>query len=197
MGLIRIRTLQPIDAEPLLKFELKNRQWFERHIDARSATFYSLEGVTEHIASYLAGLDKGTWHPFVIKDSQGNIVGRANLKDINISERSAEIGYRIAESACGQGLATLAVRRLIQEARSHWNLTRLVANVYAGNIGSARVLQRCGFSIKHVIRQQEVERNYQFVLSIDDSSLYESARYQKVTAQFQLIFLITKSILNK
>ena len=52
MGPIRIRTLQPIDAEPLLKFELENRQWFERHIDARSSAFYSLEGVTEHIASY-------------------------------------------------------------------------------------------------------------------------------------------------
>ena len=102
-------------------------------------------------------------------------MGRANLKDINFLERSAEVGYRIAESACGQGLATLAVRRLIQEARSHWNLTRLVAYVYAGNIGSAKVLQRCGFSLKHVILQQEIERVYQFVLSINDSSLYESA----------------------
>ncbi|MBD8543810.1 GNAT family N-acetyltransferase [Oxalobacteraceae sp. CFBP 8761] len=175
MGPIRIRTLQPIDAEPLLKLELENRQWFERHIDARSSAFYSLEGVTEHIASYLAGLDNGIWHPLVIEDSEGKIVGRANLKDINVLERSAEVGYRIAESACGQGLATLAVRRLIQEARSHWNLTRLVANVYAGNIGSAKVLQRCGFSLKHVILQQEIERVYQFVLSINDSSLYESA----------------------
>jgi ribosomal-protein-alanine N-acetyltransferase len=175
MGPIRIRTLQPIDTEPLLTFELENRQWFERHIDARSSAFYSLEGVTEHIASYLAGLDNGTWHPLIIEDFYGKIVGRANLKDINILERSAEVGYRIAESACGQGLATLAVRWLIQEARSRWNLTRLVANVHAGNIGSAKVLQRCGFSIKHVLRQQEVERSYQFVLSINDSSLYGSA----------------------
>ncbi|MBD8722510.1 GNAT family N-acetyltransferase [Oxalobacteraceae sp. CFBP 13708] len=175
MGPIRIRTLQPIDAEPLLKFELENRQWFERHIDARSSAFYSLEGVTEHIASYLAGLDNEIWHPLVIEDSEGKIVGRANLKDINVLERSAEVGYRIAESACGQGLATLAVRRLIQEARSHWNLSLLVANVHAGNLGSAKVLQRCGFSIKHVILQQEIKRNYQFVLLINDSSLYESA----------------------
>ena len=177
MGPIRIRTLQPIDAESLLKFELENRQWFERHIDARSSAFYSLEGVTEHIASYLAGLDNRTWHPLVIEDSEGNIVGRANLKDINLLERSAEVGYRIAERACGQGLATLAVRRLIQEARSHWNLSLLVANVHAGNTGSAKVLQRCGFSIKHVILQQEIERNYQFVLSINDSSLYESVGF--------------------
>jgi ribosomal-protein-alanine N-acetyltransferase len=166
---LKIRTLQSIDAAPLLKFELENRQWFERHIDARSATFYSMDGVTEHIASYLSGLVNGTWHPFVIEDSDGNIVGRANLKDIDRSERSAEIGYRIAESACGQGLATLAVRRLIQEAQSRWNLTRLVANVYAGNMGSAKVLQRCGFSIEQVSHQKEAEDNYFFVLSINDN----------------------------
>jgi ribosomal-protein-alanine N-acetyltransferase len=169
MGPLKIRTLQSIDAEPLLRFELENRQWFERHIDARSATFYSMDGVTQHIASYLSGLANGTWHPFVIEDSDGNIVGRANLKDIDRSERSAEIGYRIAESACGQGLATLAVRRLIQEARSRWNLTRLVANVYAGNIGSAKVLQRCGFSIEQVSHQNEAEDGYFFVLSINDN----------------------------
>lgn len=166
---LKIRTLQSIDAEPLLKFELENRQWFERHIDARSATFYSMDGVTQHIASYLSGLANGTWHPFVVEDSDGNIVGRANLKDIDRSERSAEIGYRIAESACGQGLATLAVRRLIQEARSRWNLTRLVANVYAGNMGSAKVLQRCGFSIEQVSHQKEAEDNYFFMLSINDN----------------------------
>ena len=169
MGPFQIRTLQSIDVELLLKFEMENRQWFERHIDARSATFYSMDGVTEHIASYLSGLANGTWHPFVIEDSDGNIVGRANLKDIDRSERSAEIGYRIAESACGQGLATLAVRRLIQEARSRWNLTRLVANVYAGNMGSAKVLQRCGFSIEQVSHQKEAEDNYFFMLSINDN----------------------------
>ena len=167
---LKIRTLQSSDAEQLLKFELENRQWFERHIDARSADFYSVEGVTEHIASYLSGLADGTWHPLVIEDSDGQIVGRANLKDIAIAERSAEIGYRIAERACGQGLATLAVRRLIQEARSRWNLTRLVANVYAENIGSAKVLQRCGFVIEHVSHQQETQDDYRFVLSINGNS---------------------------
>ena len=170
MGPFQIRTLRSIDAELLLKFEMENRQWFERHIEARSAAFYSFEGVTEHIASYLSGLDNGTWLPLVIEDSEGQIVGRANLKAIDIAERSAEVGYRIAESACGQGLATLAVRRLNQEAWSRWNLTRLVANVYAENIGSAKVLQRCGFVIENVSHQQETQDDYRFVLSINVNS---------------------------
>lgn len=166
MGHVKIRTLKSTDAEALLKFELDNRQWFERNVDARSSSFYSLQGVTEHIASYLSGFSNGTWHPFVIEDPDGNIVGRANLKDIDLSGRWAEVGYRIAESACGRGLATLAVRRLIEEAQLRWNLKRLIAKVYAGNLGSAKVLERCGFLIEHISVQEGSEGDYRFVLSI-------------------------------
>lgn len=165
MKSVRIRTLQSTDAEALLTFEVDNREWFERFIDARDAAFYSVQGVTEHIAAYLSDFAAGTWHPFVLEEA-GKIVGRANLKGIDTSERSAEVGYRIAQSACGQGLATLAVRHLIQEAKLHWNLKQLVANVYAANIGSAKVLNRCGFLIEPISRHEGTEHEYRFGLSI-------------------------------
>lgn len=163
---VRIRTLESTDAEALLTFELDNRDWFERHIDARDAAFYSVQGVTEHITAYLSDYAAGTWHPFVIVDSDGKIVGRANLKDIDTSRRSAEVGYRIAQSACGQGLATQAVKHLVQEAQLRWNLKQLIANVYAANIGSAKVLKRCGFLIEHASGQEGTDQEYRFGLSI-------------------------------
>lgn len=163
---VKIRTLHIADSINLLKFELDNREWFERYVDARASSFYSLLGITEHIESYLSGLENGTWHPFVIEDDNGKIVGRANLKDISLSERSAEVGYRIAESACGQGLATLALSRLIEEGKLRWKLKRLVANVYAENIGSANVLKRCGFLVETISKQEGLEDDYRFTLSI-------------------------------
>jgi ribosomal-protein-alanine N-acetyltransferase len=166
MNPVRIRTLQSTDVEALLRFELDNREWFERYIDARDSAFYSVQGVTDHIAAYLSDYAAGTWHPFVIEEPDGKIVGRANLKGIDVSERSAEVGYRIAQSACGQGLATLAVRHLIQQAQLHWNLKQLVANVYAGNIGSAKVLKRCGFLIEQNSWQEGTEHDYRFGLAI-------------------------------
>jgi hypothetical protein len=51
-------------------------------------------------------------------------------------------------------LATLAVKHLIQQAQSHWHLGRLLANVYAENIGSVKVLQRCGFLVDQSRREQ-------------------------------------------
>jgi len=163
---VTIRTLQNNDAEALLTFEMDNREWFERHIDGRGAAFYSVQGVTEHIAAYLSDYAAGTWHPFIIVDAGGKIVGRANLKDINTSARSAEIGYRIAQNACGQGLATRAVRHLIKEAQSHWHLNQLVANVYVDNIGSAKVLERCGFLIEPTSGQTGADQEYRFGLAI-------------------------------
>jgi ribosomal-protein-alanine N-acetyltransferase len=163
---VKIRTLQSIDAEALLTFERDNREWFERHIDPRDSAFYSVQGVTDHIAAYLSEFAAGTWHPFVIEDLGGRIIGRANLKGIDTSQRSAEVGYRIAQNACGQGLATLAVKHLIQEAQLRWNLKQLVANVYAGNTGSAKVLDRCGFLIEHTTRQEGTEHEYRFSLWI-------------------------------
>ncbi|MGF6331440.1 ribosomal-protein-alanine N-acetyltransferase [Pseudomonas sp. BS3782 TE3695] len=166
MSPVRVRILQSTDAEALLAFEMDNREWFERFIDARDAAFYTMQGVTDHIAAYLSGFTAGTWHPFVLEEAGGTIVGRANLKGIDLSARSAEVGYRIAQSACGRGLAKLAVRHLIQEAQLHWNLKQLVANVYAGNIGSAKVLERCGFLIEPLSRQETTEHEYRFDLSI-------------------------------
>ncbi|CAI8891281.1 Acetyltransferase, ribosomal protein N-acetylase [Pseudomonas sp. IT-P44] len=169
METVTIRTLQNTDAEALLTFERDNREWFERHIDARGAAFYSVQGVTEHIAAYLSDYAAGTWHPFVIVDAGGKIVGRANLKDIDTSARSAEVGYRIAQSACAKGLATRAVRHLIEQAQLRWDLNQLVANVYVDNIGSAKVLERCGFVIEQTSRQAGADQEYRFGLSIQTS----------------------------
>lgn len=162
---LKIRELKSTDAEALLAFEIHNRAWFESHIEARDPSFYSLQGVADHIESYLSDFALGAWHPFVIEDSSGSIVGRANLKNINSPQGSAEVGYRIAQHASGQGLATLALRHLIQEAKVRWGLTQLVAYVYKENVGSRKVLGRCGFVLEQP-SGNETGEECRFVLSI-------------------------------
>lgn len=162
----KVRPLNSTDIESLLKFEVENREWFESHIDPRDPSFYSLKGVKEHIENYLDGFAAGNWHPFVIEDENGQIVGRANLKDINLPLGSAEVGYRVARHACGQGLATLALKHLILEAQTRWQLTRLVAEVYEQNSASRIVLERCGFSIEDKPLKDRAYNPWRFILSI-------------------------------
>lgn len=161
-----VRELRKTDAEALLAFEIQNREWFESHIDARDPTFYSLQGVADHIESYLSDFAIGAWHPFVIEDSSERIVGRANLKSINSSTGSAQVGYRIDQRVCGQGLATLALRHLIQEAQMRWGLTQLVAYAYKENFGSIKVLDRCGFLLEPSTCNDKTTDEWRFVLSI-------------------------------
>ncbi|OAB54773.1 GNAT family N-acetyltransferase [Pseudomonas thivervalensis] len=162
----RIRELEMTDVQALLAFEIHNREWFESHIDARAPAFYSWAGVTDHIESYLADFAKGAWHPFVIEDSSGRIVGRANLKGIHSPHGCAEVGYRIDQRVCGQGLATQALKHLIQAARMRWGLTGLVAYVYENNVGSRKVLERCGFVPGALSGGEEIEGGCRFTLSI-------------------------------
>nr|WP_260676520.1 GNAT family N-acetyltransferase [Pseudomonas kilonensis] len=104
--------------------------------------------------------------PFVIEDSSGRIVGRANLKGIHSPHGCAEVGYRIDQRVCGQGLATQALKHLIEAARMRWELTQLVAYVYERNVGSRKVLERCGFVPDALLGREEIESGGRFVLSI-------------------------------
>lgn len=161
-----VRELKMTDAQALLAFEIQNREWFESHIDARDPSFYSLQGVADHIESYLSDFAIGAWHPFVIEDCSQRIVGRANLKSIDSSMGTAQVGYRIDQRACGKGLATLTLRHLIQEARMRWGLAQLVAYAFRENAGSRKVLDRCGFKLEQPSCHDNKGGEDRFVLAI-------------------------------
>ena len=145
MNTLTIRTLRRDDAAPLLAFEQANRAWFERHIDPRPDEFYSVDGIQAHVAQFLGEHQQGRMHPCVIVDEQGELIGRANLKDIDREQGVAEVGYRIGEQQAGKGLATAALRHLIALAQDEWQLASLCAYAIDGNAASVRVLERCGF----------------------------------------------------
>jgi ribosomal-protein-alanine N-acetyltransferase len=161
---LHIRTLQVEDASPLLEFELENRDWFERHVLPRGDAFYCVAGVADHIDECLSAFMAGQMHPCLILDDADKIIGRANLKDIDSSEGTTEIGYRIAQAHVGRGVATYALRHLMDLAYDRWQLTRLLAIVTSSNAASGRVLEKNGFIRKGLetkkceIREQVLDR---------------------------------------
>lgn len=64
---------------------------------------------------------------------------------IEAADGSAELGYRIAQKAAGQGLATAAVREVRELAAAQYELTTLHAKATMDNPASHRVLERNGF----------------------------------------------------
>ncbi|KAL4885476.1 acyl-CoA N-acyltransferase [Aspergillus karnatakaensis] len=87
---------------------------------------------------------------FVIALSSTNeLIGAIGLKlKTDVSYRTVELGYWIAEGYWGKGIAGEAVERFCQWVWSEeqWgHVLRIEAEVFDGNDGSRRVLEKAGF----------------------------------------------------
>ncbi len=133
-------------ADELLRFETDNRTFFEARINSRPADYYSPEGVRAAItlAEREAAEDRG--YQFLVRTGAGELVGRVNLASVRRTHfQMADLGYRMAESACGKGYASEAVRLVLGKAFGELGLVRVEANARVGNEGSVKVLLRNGF----------------------------------------------------
>lgn len=84
---------------------------------------------------------------------EGKAVGSIGIfgKD-DVYEKSAELGYWLAEDYWGKGVMTEAVRRLCKEAFDRFDILRIFAEPFAGNQGSRRVLEKAGFLCEGTMR---------------------------------------------
>lgn len=128
-------------APALLVFERENRAYFAASIPDRGDEFFA-EFDTRH-AQLLEWQAAGTDYFHLLVAERGEVVGRVNLT--KVADGSAELGYRIAQKAAGQGLATAAVRKVRELAATEYGLTRLRARVTLDNPASRKVLEHNGF----------------------------------------------------
>lgn len=84
---------------------------------------------------------------------EGKAAGSAGvfLKD-DVYERSAELGYWLAEAYWGRGIMTEAVRRICREAFARFDIVRIFAEPFDSNLGSRRVLEKAGFTYEGTMR---------------------------------------------
>ena len=70
----------------------------------------------------------------------------------------AELSYWLGPAYWGQGIASEAVRVFIPYVFHERRVRRLEASLFAPNIASARVLEKCGFKQEAVLREAHVDR---------------------------------------
>lgn len=71
----------------------------------------------------------------------------------DVYEKSAELGYWLAEEFWGNGIMTEAVKQLCQEAFDKFDIIRIYAEPFAYNTGSRKVLEKAGFSLEGIMKK--------------------------------------------
>ena len=80
------------------------------------------------------------------------------LKD-DVYKKNIEIGYFIGETYWGMGVATEAVKLLLNYIRQNFNVVRIYAEVFEGNTASMCVLQKNGFYLESIRRKAAVKND--------------------------------------
>jgi ribosomal-protein-alanine N-acetyltransferase len=134
--------VSPEHEAAVLVFERSNRAYFAKSISDRGDSFF--EEFSQRHRELMAEQEAGTCAFYVLVDELGAVVGRFNLYDI--SDGTARVGYRVAERASGQGVATSGLRELCRVAREKFGLLTLTAAASNENVASQRVLLKAGFA---------------------------------------------------
>ena len=114
-----------------------------RYLETRW-TPQTLDSVRAFVADMLASPDRYLFA--ILHGPRAEHVGNIKVGPMNPHHSHADVSYFIGErSAWGRGLATDAIRVASRVGFDRLGLHRLQAGVYAGNVASARALEKAGY----------------------------------------------------
>jgi len=77
----------------------------------------------------------------------------------DVFRKNAEIGYWIGEKYWNKGIATTALKMMVNYAFETFDIHRIYANVFESNIASKKVLKKCGFSQEAHLKKLVIKNN--------------------------------------
>lgn len=151
---ISMRQWQFSDAETL-KNIINNKKILDNLRDGIPYP-YTIENAKEFIAQTL-NAEKGSQYAWAIL-ADGKVTGSIGVfrKD-NIHRRTAEIGYYIAEEYWGMGIMTNVLKSVCKFIFENTDIIRIFAEPFAYNTASCRALEKAGFALEGVLRQNAVK----------------------------------------
>ncbi|WP_291574666.1 GNAT family N-acetyltransferase [Clostridium sp. UBA4548] len=142
---IRIKVLTPNDAEEILNYYKKNRNYLSKFEPHRDEDFYKIETQTQSLIENYKQFFKDEGAHFGIYQGD-KFIGRIRLYNIVYGVfRSGFIGYSIDEAYQGKGYMKEAVSLVVDYGFQFLNLHRIEASTLVENKKSQGVLKGCGF----------------------------------------------------
>jgi RimJ/RimL family protein N-acetyltransferase len=108
---------------------------------------------------YEEGRREGAREAFAVVDGDGEFLGLALVPRIEREARTAELGYIVASSARGRGVATAALELLTEWAFRELEALRLELLITHTNDASKRVAERNGYRREGVLRSFHIKQD--------------------------------------
>jgi RimJ/RimL family protein N-acetyltransferase len=143
--LLRAWTLE--DAPAL--FQILQEKDILRYFPSQAAP--ALEKVQRYINHHLTHWQThGCGHWAVVGQETGAVLGWVGLEYLD-DVKETEVAYLLTDRARGKGLATEAAQASIRFGLEQLRLQKILGLVHSENIASARVLQKCGMSLRQQV----------------------------------------------
>lgn len=153
MPAVQLLPYQNSFLEPFV--EWRNQPLSVQHNPLETMTKAGIAKMLESEGSSLTDLKKHEAYRWFLGLGE-DVVGSVSLKNISHSMGYAEIGYGVGEKYHSKGIATTAVRMLVEKVFAETHLRKLVAYVHHKNQPSRRVLEKLGFREEGLLRQHYV-----------------------------------------
>ncbi|MDP9907226.1 GNAT family N-acetyltransferase [Arthrobacter bambusae] len=142
---VSMRVLRVSDAAALAAAYARNRAYLSPWEPVRPEEYYTVDWQSADIANRLVVHEAEEAYPLGLFDG-GRLVGRFNVAGIVRGPfQSAGLGYWVDCEYARRGLASAAVRAIVEVARDELGLHRIEASTLLHNAASQRVLLKAGF----------------------------------------------------
>lgn len=150
---LHLELIEPRHAEALFRLADQNRRYLRQWLHWLDET-RSVADILDFIRRAQAQLGRNDGFQTALF-YQGDIAGMIGLHGIDWQNRSASLGYWLAEPFQGRGLITQACRSYIGHLFGALDLNRVEIRAATENQRSRAVAERLGFQFEGVIRQAE------------------------------------------
>ncbi|MFC4158115.1 GNAT family N-acetyltransferase [Chitinimonas lacunae] len=147
-----LRELTPADAEPLYAIHSDHEamRWFGSDPLTQPQQAFRL---IEIFAEWRRAPAPGTRWALVRREDQ-LLVGTCGLFRWNPNWRNCVVGYELGRAAWGQGLMTEAMRAVLEYGFEVMQVNRIQAEIHPDNLPSIRLVEKLGFALEGVHREQ-------------------------------------------
>lgn len=143
-----LKLLDEKDAELVLTYLLRNREFLQPWEPERFEEFYTLDTQRQLLAKEAEQHRSGELHRLWIfrKEQPERVIGSVALSNLVYGVfQSCNLGYRLDAEEMNRGYMTEAIRLMIDYAFKGLGLHRIEANIMPRNEASLQVVRKLGF----------------------------------------------------